>query len=392
MDRRTFLLSPLALWGCGGSGGDIMSNASNLGSLPTTQGTAFTFTPGGYPLNTFYQQPNELMFADAGAAINRINDRLFIADATKSGGTSNHANQNWLEVFYSGTSNGTGSYTDGAMVECLTNDNSYSGIAAIFGGQALHNAQGGCIGLMGFALHNAAVGGGNAYALYAEAHRMNATGNQTVGFEVEVRNVAAAMTPTNPWQQSLTVGMQIGSGAGMTATNTNGAAIQIWNNPNSFAIGMVFGASSLAGATGDGSGFATAIAMALGHGVAWYNVGGGQAGNITSTCTNGNATLNMTFGINRISFGDNQASHENFRIARVANANNFLQMVPATSGSPPYVNATGDGTDGTNIDLMLRAAASGFIRFGLYQAGTFSQTGYITIKDDAGTTRRLMVG
>jgi hypothetical protein len=396
MDRRTFLLSPLALWGCGGSGGDIMSNASNLGSLPTTQGTAFAFTPGGYPLNTFYQQPTELMYSDTGGQINRINDRLLVGEATKSDATQALTNKNWLETFFGTTSYGAGAYTAGAVLTALTGTHPLSSVGAVFGSQSLNftSVGAGTIGVTSIILNNNTSYATLGYSGYFEAHRMNTTVGQTIGTEVEIRNAAAALpSPPDPWHQTVAVGFQIGCGAGLGSTYDAGAAIQIWNNPNSFNVGILFGQQSITNVTGDGTTFGTAIGMALGHLVAWYNASGNQAGTISSNCTAGNNTLNILFGPNKIQFLDNGNSEVYFQFARIASAVNGIQFVPAVAGSPPYILPNpGSGGD-ANIDLrLLGYGGSGYVRFGTYVGSTITNTGYITIKDDAGTLRRLMVG
>jgi hypothetical protein len=400
MDRRTFLLSPLALWGCGGSGGDIMSNASNLGSLPTTQGTAFAFTPGGYPLNTFYQQPNEQMFADAGAAINRINDRLLIGEATKSDGTSTYTNKNWLETFYA-SNLGAGSYTAGAQCMSLTGTNPVSQIGLLGAGQTLNSA-GGAFGLMGFAMANKA-GTYPAWGLYIDAILNSAGVSATVSAaELQITNLinGSGSTAGTPYQAATTVGIQLGSGSGFWSQGARppcysvGAAIQIVNNGAPFQTGINFNTNE----SGQGdclvinNSVGNAISLGQGHQISWYN-SASQAGSITSLCAAGNNTLNVLFGINKLQFLDNANGEVVFQFARIASAVNGIQFVPAVAGSPPYILPNpGSGGD-ANIDLrLLGYGGSGYVRFGTYVGSTITNTGYITIKDDAGTLRRLMVG
>lgn len=77
------------------------------------------------------------------------------------------------------------------------------------------------------------------------------------------------------------------------------------------------------------------------------------------------------------------------QVNHTASAVNYLALSGNVTGGPPTINA--QGTD-TNIDLFLGAKGTGVIRFGSYTASIISNTGYITIKDGAGNTRRLMVG
>jgi hypothetical protein len=46
----------------------------------------------------------------------------------------------------------------------------------------------------------------------------------------------------------------------------------------------------------------------------------------------------------------------------------------------------------TNIGIALTTKGTGVLSFGTYTAGIIAQAGSITIKDAAGTTRRLLVG
>jgi polygalacturonase len=68
---------------------------------------------------------------------------------------------------------------------------------------------------------------------------------------------------------------------------------------------------------------------------------------------------------------------------------NYFEMIGADAGG--FVRLAASGSD-TDIDMRLEPKGSGNVRFGGYTAGTFAQTGYITIKDSGGTLRRIMVG
>jgi hypothetical protein len=68
---------------------------------------------------------------------------------------------------------------------------------------------------------------------------------------------------------------------------------------------------------------------------------------------------------------------------------NRIEITPTVTGSAPILSA--GGTD-TNIDLALTPKGTGVVQFGTYTAGVLTPTGYVTIKDSGGTTRRLLVG
>jgi hypothetical protein len=68
---------------------------------------------------------------------------------------------------------------------------------------------------------------------------------------------------------------------------------------------------------------------------------------------------------------------------------NYLNIASNTAGSAPSISSLGTDTD---IDLTLTPKGAGNVRFGAYTASVLTPTGYITIKDSGGTTRRLLVG
>lgn len=75
--------------------------------------------------------------------------------------------------------------------------------------------------------------------------------------------------------------------------------------------------------------------------------------------------------------------------AYVASGVNYVQIESNTTGNPSRVRAQGSDT---NVDLWLSGQGTGILRFGTHTAlGGESVTGYITIKDDGGTTRKVAV-
>jgi hypothetical protein len=89
-----------------------------------------------------------------------------------------------------------------------------------------------------------------------------------------------------------------------------------------------------------------------------------------------------------IQFGTNNGV-EQLRVAHTASAVNYVQVTGAATGSGPTISAQGSNAD---IDFNIAAKGTGNVRFGTYTAGVLAATGYITIKDSGGTTRRLLVG
>jgi len=78
-----------------------------------------------------------------------------------------------------------------------------------------------------------------------------------------------------------------------------------------------------------------------------------------------------------------------FLATGVLNAVNYFNTIPAVAGSAPAMAVAGADT---NIDLELTPKGTGNVRFGTHSAiAAETVTGYITIKDSAGNTRKLAV-
>jgi hypothetical protein len=78
-----------------------------------------------------------------------------------------------------------------------------------------------------------------------------------------------------------------------------------------------------------------------------------------------------------------------FQIAHTASAVNYLQVTGAATGAAPAFVASGSDT---NIDLALTPKGTGVLAFGTLTANADAPiTGYITIKDSSGTTRKLAI-
>ena len=68
---------------------------------------------------------------------------------------------------------------------------------------------------------------------------------------------------------------------------------------------------------------------------------------------------------------------------------NYVRIAGANAGGNATILAEGSSTD---IDLAFTPKGTGTMRFGTYTVGAATDsTGYITIKDSGGTTRKLMV-
>ena len=330
-------------------------------------------------------------FTQNGAVIQRLTDRVMIGGAALNDCAFPNVYQDWLTVFQIATGLSAGSIA--SAQSAVLNSGSTSETAGggfVAGIQSLNFASvsTNAISSTHIVVNNNATYATNGWALYAEAHKTTSASGNVYACELDTRTLAATTTPT-PFQQGSVVGIQIASGAGVSATGQfdASAAIQIQNNPKSFKVGINFGASSIVGTDGS-TGTGIAIAMAKGHLIQWYNSSQQVVGAIYSTCA---ATANHT----KINFTDNGLQINSSTSAAISyfsaatSAVNWLSFYANSTGNAPTISAAGSDT---NVDLTLSCQGTGVVRYGTYTAGVVAQAGYITIKDSGGTTRRLLVG
>jgi len=83
------------------------------------------------------------------------------------------------------------------------------------------------------------------------------------------------------------------------------------------------------------------------------------------------------------------SSAEQFEITSTASAVNKLSVTGSATGNAPVMSASGSDAD---VDIQFTPKGSGLVKFGTHTAkGAEAFTGYITIKDAGGTTRKVMV-
>jgi len=116
----------------------------------------------------------------------------------------------------------------------------------------------------------------------------------------------------------------------------------------------------------------------------------------SDSTVSGTIIVKGTSTASTVSFaGSGLANYHAFRVQTngAINTGNLLQVQGATSGSAPTLSAISgpSGTD-ADIDIALSPKGAGVIKFGTHTGTILTPTGYITIKDSGGTTRRLLVG
>jgi len=94
-------------------------------------------------------------------------------------------------------------------------------------------------------------------------------------------------------------------------------------------------------------------------------------------------------GANALTFRTNTTTSQ-LVVSHTASAVNYVQVTGATTASK-VVAISAQGSD-TDVTLSLSPKGAGTIRFGTHTGTILTPTGYITITDSGGTTRRLLVG
>jgi hypothetical protein len=122
--------------------------------------------------------------------------------------------------------------------------------------------------------------------------------------------------------------------------------------------------------------------------------GAATSGRPTISTQGSDASINMDIsakGFARMFFLVNGARNAEFTYGnQSAGVNgNHVKMLGNAAGTAPAYSV--EGTD-TDIDVALTPKGAGNVRFGTYTGTILTPTGFITIKDSGGTTRRLLVG
>jgi hypothetical protein len=188
-----------------------------------------------------------------------------------------------------------------------------------------------CIGVAAAVINNSS--GRTAWGLYSDIQHESGS-NQTFGLEVAAKNKGADST-AHPYTLGGGVyGVWLAGGGdnayGGSPANPSNTAIVILSNDHTWNKGIVFEAGGLTGADGS-TGTGVAIEMAKGHLVQWRN----------------------------------------------------------SNGTVANIGIEGTGAD---VDISFTPAGTGRMRFGTHTGiAAETVTGYITIKDSGGTSRKLAV-
>jgi hypothetical protein len=171
----------------------------------------------------------------------------------------------------------------------------------------------------------------------------------------------------------------VSGGSGATAYATVGSATTVKS------IG-----SALSFFTPNGEGLRVSDGSSSGN---YWEFQGGSGSAVVRGAGSG-AAVGFTFvtkGASNYTFATGtSAATEQMRVSHTASAVNYVQVTGATTASK-VVAISAQGSD-TDVTLSLSPKGAGTIRFGTHTGTILTPTGYITITDSGGTSRRLLVG
>lgn len=369
-------------------------------ALAATGGAALVGASDGRTVQANLSRANQAQsgnfYSDTGGIIQRMADRLFVGDGVQHDGKATPVTATWVKTVSSGIyeyleSNAT------ALLPSMKGIGAFSAARSSTGGGTANDA---AIGVAGFAYNDYVGGLGGVWGLYSTVLRKSGVNGATHGLEVDVGNLGTtvAIYPNAMFPSGLTDALWVCTGGettNNTAVGTASCAIGIVQNDSQttktakFDKGIVFHSQAIAGTDG-ATGTGIAMAFAKGHQQVWFNNSNQAIGEIV--CTNGTvgSATRLDFTDYGTIFKDRASDGALFQIQNVANSANYLTAVGAVSGGGT-VQLNANGAD-ANLDIYIQPKGTGNVRFGAYTAGAVTQAGYITIKDNGGVVRRLLVG
>ena len=323
-------------------------------------------------------------YVSEGANITRIPDRLFVGHAATdyAGGPSPDAGTSWLDS----SAQGPHYLLSNAVFIAMPETRRYGIVGAAKTNLPLGG--GSAIGIAGIAINDAT--GGSAAPAWGGILEIQheTTTASTWGMEIAIKNASGSVSTLTPYTDTgtnRTYGLQLSGGGdnsfGPAATNPCSVGIILaTSNGKGFNSGLLFRDGSVP--TGN------AIEMPFNYRISWYDNTCVISGKLGCTNNTPGTAMQINMGANNFNVLNN-AGNTAFYVSTTPTAANRIQINAVDAGNHPQVTA--DGSD-TNIDLRLLAKGTGNIRFGTFTVNADAPvTGYITIKDSAGTTRKLAV-
>lgn len=374
----------------------------NLSANVSTTKAEWFVSPGAKFIGSGSLNLSRGFFTDLGNGANiwRFSDRVFAGTATQNDGKTTQQKGDWTFSQYSvgsGQFAAAFAYMEHWATLSVGSPNGQPTIVAATRSSDSGGAGNAAFGIGSVVVNDNAFGAGaDTWCFYGTTVRAaGATGNSTLGMEIDVANLGGAVPifPNSLFTNGVTANLWMAAGGELPfqvgntyAFSDVSAAMAIFSNSPSgttkYDKGIVFGANAF-----NSNGIA--IAFAAGHNMTWFNASNQNIGSIQVQNTNPASALQLIFD----AFGfqvEDLSGHTQFIVeCGIPNVVNHIAVGGGATGVAPQIIAA--GTD-TNVDLALVTTGTGNVKFGTFSVATVAQTGYITIKDASGTVRRLLVG
>lgn len=362
---------------------------------PTTQAASFTLTA----MTHFSANQGTL---GAGSAV--TNQYGFIAESNLTGATNNYG-------FIGNIASGTGRYNfyaagtadnyfaGNVAIGTTTTNNGYGGVASL----NLKNASTITFNNASGAWNTSTAGGAITYFtdnnLYIDAK----DSTSLIRFRVNGANVRGEIASNGVWSLGAAPGAEsLRVTPVASAVNywnfyggATGGSVQVYASGTDTNISVNYvskGASSHLFYTNFPSSAPQFNIAGTASAVDYLQVTGNSAGFPNLSAQGASANVSIVYsskGTGGHNFTTNGTSINQFVISNTASAVNYLQVTGGATGSPATMFVAGSDT---NIDLALSPKGTGNVRFGTHTASSdVAISGYITIKDSAGNTRKLAV-
>ena len=335
--------------------------------------------------------PSGQFYADRGANVARIGDRLLVGAAADNPAQANRdaLPRDWLSGVMGPTS--IGAYPVwGAQGASLARYGTIGFLAAsrtsdARGSAAMLGYTPASIGNAGWCINDDTANPTTTtcWAGYDEAWRMPGVGYQpTFGREIETVNFGGLpVGVSNPFHVNVgggTYGVQIGCGGGQTSgTSDCGGALTVVRNPQAYQTGITFGANALTGTNGTDSGYAEAIGMGRNQALTWHTpeTVGGVTGLQTGAFIRSSVSQ-FTLG-QRVEFQDNALI--------VTNSSGQLLTSISVSQNPTSALNLQAGNGAGAPGIYTQQGAGGSANLGLYPAsgGEIQTQGPVTATGSA---------
>lgn len=331
----------------------------------------------------FTVPPTGDFWADDGARVMRINDRLLVGAAAANDAAKPNVEKDWLsDLINWPVFNATAAITSAVGTIALTVGSQTADLDPVAAGTTQTT-----IGVAAFAIANNPgtypTGYYAAYGFYSEGRVYPGTVSDAFAAEFEAINMSGTPNGTPTPYRELLVGsahaLRLGSGGGQGLdVDPAISALAIVPNGTTFNAGIVFEKGALTGANGT-TGFGEAIALAKGHLVSWYAPGdddnGARAFFVTSTISDPDYRSSIQAQDGGLLFMQPNDTI-GFSVRTVQNAGAGLTMIPAVAGDRVSLEAFGS-SDQVPVRIAVKGA----------YAPLFLDSSQIIVTQPGGTNR-----